>query len=329
LQDTTHILYLIGLNEFNLNCYEDEKTNQLTESLNLIEKLAKCFKNIKFSIIFTKKDILLNMLSKKSNFLNLKKTFGFCEELNFDNILNFHKRIVLEKVKKYIHEKICFYVVNLINFDESNAIIDDILYNIYTNELNDFDKKNNLTNLLNFKNYDFNIKYIYKKNEIIDDNSSLNSLNSLDLFLANFNSSSNNDSSSNNNNDTSSNSNTNSFNENDFINEKIPPNSIMIKNSDKFNIKEFENKNENNTSNNSFSKMINQKLSKSLNKINKKNDEAKISKSFNFKDKSIFNFFKKNQKETTQIDNKNEKNISKDRSPNKNNDINNNNSNLK
>jgi hypothetical protein len=114
-----------------LRCCEDDSTNRLTENLNYFEELAGDL-DVKFEIVFSKKDILIEMIKNGDNFDNLIK-FGFDKEITFKNIVEFHIGLFLSIIEKKRVEY-SFYCSNLVDFNESSILVEnvmnDILYSI-------------------------------------------------------------------------------------------------------------------------------------------------------------------------------------------------------
>jgi hypothetical protein len=80
-----------------LLCYEDDTTNRLTESLNLFKELTK-YKILQekiFVVIFTKGDLLLDMINEKNSFIKLIE-MGFKKKNTYQNIVEFHKNQFLK-----------------------------------------------------------------------------------------------------------------------------------------------------------------------------------------------------------------------------------------
>jgi hypothetical protein len=95
---------MVPLNEYILNCAEDDKTNRFIESINLYQKIIKnkIFEKIPKVLLFTKGDKLKELIKEK-NFKNLKSLgleYEIESDYNYDNILNFH----YEKYKNILSE---------------------------------------------------------------------------------------------------------------------------------------------------------------------------------------------------------------------------------
>jgi hypothetical protein len=128
----------------------------------------------KYEIIFTKKDILLNMIKIGIDFKNLYE-FNYFEDLRFKKIISF-KNIFdyhMELIKRIIKNNnrsisdFNFHLVSLVDVEEVNRLYNDLIDNILPKskskkEINvpNLIIKTPQNNFLNyFNNYDFNIYY--------------------------------------------------------------------------------------------------------------------------------------------------------------------------
>jgi hypothetical protein len=158
---------LCALNEFDLVCYEDDITNRLEETLKLFEDLIHRFDNLRFEIVLSKKDILIEMIKKGNDFKNLKK-FGFEKDISFKNIVEFHIELFTSRVKD--REKLFlynFHCANLVDLKESNELLENVLNNIIYYQKKDIVYPNIFNYVLNTKSFNFKIffdlKFIYNK----------------------------------------------------------------------------------------------------------------------------------------------------------------------
>jgi hypothetical protein len=110
-----------------LKCCEDDSTNRLTENLNYFEELTGALQ-VKYEIVFSKKDILIKKIKNGDNFDNLIK-LGFDKEITFKNIVEFHIGLFLSIIKKK-RVKYSFYCSNLVDFNESSILVEDIMNDI-------------------------------------------------------------------------------------------------------------------------------------------------------------------------------------------------------
>jgi hypothetical protein len=110
-----------------LKCCEDDSTNRLTENLNYFEELTGALQ-VKYEIVFSKKDILIKKIKNGDNFDNLIK-LGFDKEITFKNIVEFHIGLFLSIIKKK-RVKYSFYCSNLVDFNESSILVEDVMNDI-------------------------------------------------------------------------------------------------------------------------------------------------------------------------------------------------------
>jgi hypothetical protein len=150
-----------------LKCFEDEHTNRLIEGLKVFEELVNSkYENIKkYEIIFTKKDILINMIKNDYDFKNLYD-LGFNKEITFKNIVQFHIDLFTQFLKKNNDLKLNFYCSCLIDLDESRVLYQNIMDHIlFNSEVMTID----FPNIFNFKIYlftfqiNFDILFIFEK----------------------------------------------------------------------------------------------------------------------------------------------------------------------
>jgi hypothetical protein len=94
-------------------------------------------------------------LRERQNFSNLKK-FGFNQEANFQNIINFHIKLFMDIINNnnINHENVFFYITNLININETKYIIKQLLDQVI------FQKKYHLYYHQNYEIYFFNTDFL-------------------------------------------------------------------------------------------------------------------------------------------------------------------------
>jgi hypothetical protein len=148
-------LFLCALNEYDLNCYEDDETNRLQETLELFsETISNLKREIEIQIVFTKKDILIEKIKNGNDFSNLKE-FGFNKEKTYKNIVEFHTELFVKIINKNSKklEKFHFYTVNLVDYIDSVRFYNNVMKQI-------IHKKNYSIEFLNFHFYDLFFIYI-------------------------------------------------------------------------------------------------------------------------------------------------------------------------
>jgi len=66
--DITAVIFLVAINEFDMNLEEDNKTNRMEESLKLFQKLtgAQWFQNVSFILFLNKSDLFIEKIKKNS-----------------------------------------------------------------------------------------------------------------------------------------------------------------------------------------------------------------------------------------------------------------------
>jgi hypothetical protein len=152
------------LNEFNLFCYEDDKTNRLVESLNLFESLIKNeYENIKsYEIVFTKKDILIEMIENGTSFNKLIFEFGFDKEVSFKNIVEFYIKLFMERIKGY-EMRVNFYCCNLLDYYDNHLFFHEVMDQINFGLTSYIDFPNIFDIKYNFKNFNlfFDLKILF------------------------------------------------------------------------------------------------------------------------------------------------------------------------
>jgi hypothetical protein len=133
VEEVSNIIFFCALNEFNLKCFEDDRTNRLIESLEVFEELIENFPTIKFEIVFSKTDILIEMIKNAeciTDFENLKYFFDFDKEITFKNIVELHIELFLSKVKEENRSLINFHCVKLIDSNEAKQFFENVMDHI-------------------------------------------------------------------------------------------------------------------------------------------------------------------------------------------------------
>jgi len=107
-QDVTAVIFCVAMSEYDLNLYEDDRTNRMHESLKLFKEISntKWFANTSIILFLNKKDIFM----EKIKTINLTCAFpDYKGGLDYDNAAAYIKTTFLaqcENTKKqfYVHE---------------------------------------------------------------------------------------------------------------------------------------------------------------------------------------------------------------------------------
>jgi len=106
-QDVTAVIFCVAMSEYDLNLYEDDRTNRMHESLKLFKEIAntKWFMNTSIILFLNKKDLFMEKIKR----VDLSCAFPeYKGGLNYENGSNFIKTIFLtqceSKKQVYVHE---------------------------------------------------------------------------------------------------------------------------------------------------------------------------------------------------------------------------------
>jgi hypothetical protein len=152
----------------------------LIENLNLFESIIKNdnFKNKEFEIVFTKPDVLINIINNNNNTyynnsFNQLFSLGFNNSITFKNIIQFHINLFLKIIKNYNRDlsNFNFYLSNLLNYNDSMHLIDNLFNNIFYSKKIDLEYGKYFhcnIDLIDFNNFfDFNFIYLHDNNYLL------------------------------------------------------------------------------------------------------------------------------------------------------------------
>jgi GTPase SAR1 family protein len=118
------VLFVVSLSEYDLNCYEDNTTNRLYESLALFEEISnsKFFQETPIVILFNKEDLF----SKKILVTDLKVCFeNYDGGKNYDNAFKFIEKAFRSR-NKFDNDRIITMVSTATNTDSIKKIFIDV-----------------------------------------------------------------------------------------------------------------------------------------------------------------------------------------------------------
>lgn len=113
------------MTEYNQLCYEDDKTNRLTESIELFDEITNSiFKDIDIVLCLTKKDLFKKKIKSEDISLNFK---DYSDDTgDYDKVLSFIKNKFLS-TNKYNNRMIHIFDLNLLDKDEVKYVFDEII----------------------------------------------------------------------------------------------------------------------------------------------------------------------------------------------------------
>jgi hypothetical protein len=129
-RDFTNIIYLCGLNDFDLKCYDT--TNRLEETLSVFNQIYNKFDGKTFEIVFTKMDVLIEMIKTGHDFGYLKQK-GFDKEISLKNIVEFYIQLFTLEMKN--NSPYSFYCGNLVDLYDSKVLFKNVMNHIVKNQI--------------------------------------------------------------------------------------------------------------------------------------------------------------------------------------------------
>jgi len=124
LENTTAILYVASLSEFDQNCYEDGITNRMLESIELFDQSinGNLLKNATVCLLLNKKDLFQEKIKKKDlSILFQDYTGGNDEKAAIEFIITKYKA-----VNKFSLDRLHIFTTSAVNKDEFSNTFDQI-----------------------------------------------------------------------------------------------------------------------------------------------------------------------------------------------------------
>jgi GTPase involved in cell partitioning and DNA repair len=135
------VVYICGISEYNLNLYEDNKTNRLTESLNMFDEVmnSKEIKEKRLFLILNKVDLFKKKLEKykfsdffsdyKGIFIFMKQGMIFYKKLKekneYESVLKYIEH-QFKEINKYDKDRLKIFHMNLIDHEQCILLFENI-----------------------------------------------------------------------------------------------------------------------------------------------------------------------------------------------------------
>jgi guanine nucleotide-binding protein G(i) subunit alpha len=124
LENTTGILYVASLAEYDQNCYEDGLTNRMLESIELFDQSinGNLLKNATVILLLNKNDLFLEKIQKKDLATLFPEYTGGCDANNASQFIIDKYR----SVNKFAKDRLHIFTTSAVNKDDFIKTFDDV-----------------------------------------------------------------------------------------------------------------------------------------------------------------------------------------------------------